>query len=192
MVEQRTGQPVPFATVELLRLQAGAQGNAAGAFRLVLPAASDPTDSLVVSALGYGPGRVAVPAAGPLRVQLVALPVALGAVVVRPGPVVVVGPIGRSHRLGYACSGPGASSRGYQLARFFAPGAAGYLQQVAFLLGNGLIQTLGTPCDGKALSQAPFRVRLYAADGPGGAPTPTYSPKPCSLLPAGKGGTPSI
>ena len=84
----------------------------------------------------------------------------------------MLGPTGRGHRLGYAygCSGPGASSRGYQLARFFALGAAGYLQQVAFLLSDGLIETLGTPCDGKALSQAPFRVRLYAADRPGGPP----------------------
>ena len=57
ITEQRTGQPVPFATVELRRLQAGAQGSAAGAFRLALPIAPTPADSLVVSALGYGPAR---------------------------------------------------------------------------------------------------------------------------------------
>jgi hypothetical protein len=54
-------------------------------------------------------------------------------------------------------------SNGWQVARHFDTGSAGFIQAVRFYVKPN-------PNCGKTTVQTPFRVRIYAADGPGGAP----------------------
>jgi hypothetical protein len=171
VVDAATAQPVPFAVVELLSQNTGAQADLQGHFTLELTAAPAATDSLTVSALGYGRRRVPVPTGRPAQLALTALPVALAEVQVRPVPnaPVVLGATGTSPSLRFGSSGIYALKGGYQKARYFPPAAPGYFQSVAFYMNNSFVASVG-PCDHKLLNTAPFRVRLYAADGPGSAP----------------------
>ncbi|MDO7845195.1 carboxypeptidase-like regulatory domain-containing protein [Hymenobacter sp. M29] len=171
VTDATTAQPVPFAVVELLTQKAGVQADLQGRFSLELSAAPVATDSLTVSALGYSRRRVPVPGSGPVQLVLSAAPVALAEVQVRPAPStpVLLGATGSSHSLRFSSSGEAARRGGHQIARFFPATAPGYFQSVGFYMDNGLVAALG-PCDHKLRNTAPFRVRLYAADGPDGAP----------------------
>jgi hypothetical protein len=171
VIDGATAQPLPFAVVELLSQKAGAQADLQGHFSLALTAAPAATDSLTVSALGYGRRRVPLPTDEPAQLVLTAVAVALAEVQVRPSskPEVMLGASGTKHSLRFSSSGEAARRGGHQIARFFPPTAPGFFQSVGFYMDNGAVASLG-PCDHKLRNTAPFRVRLYAADGPGGAP----------------------
>ena len=165
VLEAGSNRPIPFATVEILKRQAGVQATEAGAFVLDLPTALGTTDSVRVASLGFVPRVLAVPAS-PCRLELRALPVSLPEVLVRGklAPLVRLGSDGNAERFGFGSGKIGAiGSSGWQIARQFSGGPAGYSQAVRFYVKPN------SQC-GKPASRAPFRVRLYAADGPNGLP----------------------
>ena len=168
VVDAGSGQPIPFATVELPTRQVGVQATETGTFTLALPANLSATDSLRVASLGFMTRMMALPGGGaaPVRLTLRALPVPLAEVVVRAStkPLVQLGPGEDAGRFGFSGGNiRGVGSTGWQVARQFMGGPAGYLKAVRFYVKSS------ANC-GKRTVQAPFRVRLYAADGPGGAP----------------------
>ncbi|MFD2722096.1 hypothetical protein ACFST9_25480 [Hymenobacter monticola] len=166
VVDAASGQPVPFAVVELKRLALGVQATEQGAFLLELPATLSAADSLQVSSLGFEKAAVAVPAASPMRVALRRLAVALPETVVRPpAPPVRLGPTAHGTKFGFSGGSRLTAERaqGWQVARKFTDAPAGTVQAVRFYVKPGV------HC-GKTSLQAPFRVRLYAANGPAGAP----------------------
>lgn len=156
---------VPFAVLELPAHKLGVQADGDGRFSLPLPAGLAPTDSLIVSALGYVRRRVPVPAGTTATLKLAALPVSLGEVVVRPGVAEWVGFGGElKNRGGFAQSGLSKEKNtGWQIARRCQPAADGYLTAVRFFVNPS------HNC-GKTGLRAPFRVRVYAPDGPDGSP----------------------
>ena len=166
VVEAGTGRAIPFATVEVPTRHLGVQATAAGTFSLALPGALGPADSLRVASLGFAPRMVAPPAAMPCQLALLALAVPLPEVVVRPSAAkpVRLGPTADASGFGFGNGKIQAmGSSGWQIARKFTSGPMGTLQAVSFYVrpnGN---------C-GRQSVEAPFRVRVYAADGPGGAP----------------------
>jgi len=89
VLDQRTQQPVPFATIGVADKSLGTVANEAGLFRLVLPVEAAGTPALVVSSVGYEAATVplATWAAGRQTVRLIPARVALGEVVVRGGKV---------------------------------------------------------------------------------------------------------
>lgn len=158
------GTAVPFAVVEMPAYQLGVQADQQGQFSLPLPPATTLTDSLTVSALGYARRRVAVPTAAVCTLRLAALPVALATVVVRPAAPQWVGFAGNPAGPGFGQSGLTPEKHtGWQVARFCQPPSAGYLTGVRFFVKPA------RNC-GNALLRAPFRVRVYAADGPNHSP----------------------
>ncbi|MCI1188590.1 carboxypeptidase-like regulatory domain-containing protein [Hymenobacter sp. DH14] len=165
VVNAASGQPVPFAVVEIPTRHLGVQATELGTFVLELPMALASTDSLWATSLGYHARHFAVPAASPCRLQLQASTVALPEAVVRPpGPPTVLGPGADGDKFGFAQGTLRAvGSQGWQIARRFDNAPTGVVQAVRFYVKPN------TQC-GKAAVRAPFRVRLYAADGPGGAP----------------------
>ncbi len=172
VVDAASGQAVPFAIVEISTRHIGVQATEQGTFVLALPPETlAPTDSLRVTSLGYYARSFAVPAASPCRLPLRASPVALTEAVVRPSSnaPVVLGATGTNPSLRFRSSGASAQRGGYQIARFFPATSPASLQSVGFYMNNSLVATLG-PCNSKLLNTAPFRVRIYAADGQGGAP----------------------
>ena len=166
VVETGTGKPIPFATVELPTRHMGVQATEAGTFVLNLPASPNPTDSVRVASLGFAPRMLALPKTSPCRLELTALAVPLAEVVVRPSTTkpVRLGPEEDADRFGFANGKIQAmGSSGWQIARKFADGPVGIVQSVRFYVrpnGN---------C-GRQSVHAPFRVRVYAADGPNGSP----------------------
>lgn len=167
VVDAATAQPVPFAVVEMRSQRVGVQSTEQGTFTLDLPSALVATDSLRVSSLGYAPRVLAVPTASPCRLALQAVAVALPEAVVRAShaPLVRLGPVADASKFGF---GGGAKlnaehSEGWQIARGFVAPAAGSVRAVRFFVKP-------SPSCGKATVRTPFRVRLYAADGPGGSP----------------------
>ncbi len=167
VIDAVSGQAVPFAVVEIRSQRVGVQATEQGTFSLALPAVLAPTDSVQVSSLGFSPRVVAMPGPSPCRLALRPLAVTLSEAVVRANlaPLVRIGPVENGDRFGY---GGGAklsadSSTGWQVARHFAAPPAGTIQAVRFYVKPA------SQC-GKISAQAPFRVRIYAADGPQGAP----------------------
>jgi hypothetical protein len=167
-VHDAQGAAVPFAVIELPARHLGVQANQDGHFLLPLPADLAPTDSLAVSALGFQRLRLAVPTTAAARLQLQALPVALTGVTVRAAAIAPewLGPEEDTERFGFSQNNLSPEKNtGWQIARYFQPLAAGYLTGARFFVkadgaGN---------CD-KTLLKAPFRVRIYTADGPNGSP----------------------
>ncbi|OGX83734.1 hypothetical protein BEN47_17170 [Hymenobacter lapidarius] len=143
----------------------GVQATEQGTFSLTLPTALTTADSVRVSSLGFAPRVMAAPGASPCRLALRPLAVALPEAVVRPpGPVLTLGPTANGGRSGF---GGGnlrlVGSKGWQVGRKFEAGSRGIIQGVRFYVKPN------HNC-GKNSVRAPFRVRLYAADGPAGAP----------------------
>lgn len=165
VVDAASGQPVPFAIVEIPTQHIGVQATKQGTFVLEMPGALSPADSLRVTSLGYYARPLAVPAASPCRLPLLASAVALPEAVVRPpGPPLVLGPSGDGDKTGFSQGNLRAvSSQGWQVARRFESAPTGVIQAVRFYVKPN------AQC-GKASANTPFRVRLYAADGPVGAP----------------------
>jgi hypothetical protein len=84
VVDASSQQPVPFASVGLLRTPLGTVSNSLGAFKLIIPA-SQAADSLLVSCIGYASYRTALAALSPgklCRLRLVPQAVALQAAAV--------------------------------------------------------------------------------------------------------------
>ncbi|NVO84899.1 carboxypeptidase-like regulatory domain-containing protein [Hymenobacter terrestris] len=157
---------VPFAVLELSAQKLGVQADDEGHFSLPLPAGLTPTDSLTISALGYARRRVPVPAGATATLQLAALPVPLNEVVVRPGVAQWVGSEGELKKRGGGFGQNRLSQEvntGWQIARLCQPPTNGYLTAVRFFVNPSY------NC-GKTGLRAPFRVRVYAADGPDNAP----------------------
>lgn len=103
IVDAVSGQPVPFAVVEIPGRHLGVQATERGTFVLALPAALTPADSLRATSLGYHARQFAVPAASPCRLPLRAGAVALPEAVVRPpGPPTVLGPATDGDKSGFA------------------------------------------------------------------------------------------
>ena len=165
VVDAATGQAIPFAAVEIPTRHVGVQATEQGTFALELPAALAPADSLRVTSLGYRARVLAVPIASPCRLALAAAAVALPEAVVRPpGPPTVLGPGADGDKFGFREGKLQAvGSQGWQVARRFDGESGGLVQAVRFYV------TPNGQC-GKASAKTPFRVRLYAADGPAGAP----------------------
>ncbi|OWP64362.1 hypothetical protein CDA63_04840 [Hymenobacter amundsenii] len=165
IVQDPQGAAIPFAVVELPARKLGVQANDEGLFSFPLPAGLTPADSLTFSALGYERRRVAVPAEAAATLRLAALPVSLSEVVVRPGVAEWVGFKGvPKSRGGYRQTILlREKNTGWQIARRCQPTADGYLTAVRFFVNPS------HDC-GKTGLRAPFRVRVYAADGPGGSP----------------------
>ena len=165
VVDAVSGQAVPFAVVEILTRHVGVQATEQGTFVLALPGALASADSLRVTSLGYYSRPFAVPVASPCRLPLRASAVALPEAVVRPpGPPTVLGPTANGDHFGFSGSVVSAiSSKGWQIARKFEPGSQGVIQAARFFIKPG------SHCEKTSL-QAPFRVRVYAADGPNGSP----------------------
>ena len=167
VVDAASGQPVPFAVVEIRARQVGVQATEQGTFRLDLPGTLTATDSLRVSSLGFVPQLLAVPHALPCRLVLRPLAVALPEAVVRASraPLVRLGPTENGNNFSYGVGAKlGAeNSTGWQVARYFAAPPAGTIQAVRYYVMPA------SQC-GKISAQTPFRVRLYAADGPQGTP----------------------
>ena len=167
VVDAASGQPVPFAVVEIRAQRVGVQATEQGTFTLALPAALAATDSLRVSSLGFMPQMLAVPSVSPCRLALRPLAISLPEAVVRAGRALLVrlGPVEKGDKFGYSGGAKlsAENSTGWQVARYFAAPPAGTIQAVRFYVKPA------TQC-GSISTQAPFRVRLYAADGPQGAP----------------------
>ncbi|WP_460613320.1 carboxypeptidase regulatory-like domain-containing protein [Hymenobacter seoulensis] len=166
-VHDPQGTAVPFAVIELPAQQQGVQADEAGRFSLPLPAAVTPHDSLTVTALGYRPRRVVLPnSTASFRLMLEPLPVSLREVVVRAAPTLVLGPTsGNFNVRGYSQTGLSTTKNtGWQIARYFPTTAPVTLTEARFFVKK---KNIGS-C--KDMHQAPFRVRVYAADGPGISP----------------------
>ena len=166
VVEAGTGKPIPFATIELPARHLGVQATEAGTFVLTLPASLNPTDSLRVASLGFAPRMLALPKTTPYQLELTALAVSLTEVMVRPSTTkpVRLGPEEDGDRFGFGNGKIQAmGSSGWQIAREFTDGPAGTIQAVLFYVRPNVT------C-GRQSVQAPFRVRVYAADGPGRMP----------------------
>ncbi|RFP64835.1 carboxypeptidase regulatory-like domain-containing protein [Hymenobacter lapidiphilus] len=162
-VQDVQGAAVPFAVLELPTQKLGVQADNEGRFSFPLPAGLTPTDSLSVSALGYERRRVPVPAGATAALRLAALPVSLNEVVVRPGVAMWVGFAGELKDTGFGQSGLSKENNtGWQIARFCQPPTDGYLTAVRFFVKPGRCS--------KTSVRTPFRVRVYAADGPNGSP----------------------
>lgn len=167
VVGAASGRPVPFAVVEIRARHVGVQATEQGTFRLDLPAALNATDSLQVSSLGFTPQVLAVPVASPWRLVLQPAAVALPEAVVRATTAAPMrlGPAEDGNKFGF---GGGAklgaeNSTGWQVARYFAGAQPGFIQAVRFYVKPN-------PNCSQVAVRTPFRVRVYAADGPGGTP----------------------
>ncbi|MBT9392097.1 carboxypeptidase-like regulatory domain-containing protein [Hymenobacter sp. NST-14] len=162
-VQDERGAVVPFAVVELPAQKLGVQADDEGRFSFPLPAGLTSTDSLAVSALGYQRRRVAVPTGAAVSLRLAALPVSLNEVVVRPGVAEWVGFNGEPKNFGYSQNGLSKDKNtGWQITRLCQPATDGYLTAVRFFVKPNHCSKTGL--------RAPFRVRVYAADGPSGGP----------------------
>jgi hypothetical protein len=134
-----------------------------------LPGALTVADSLRVSSLGFVARTLAVPAHMPCRLVLQPAAVALPEAVVRASaaPVVRLGPAEAGESYGFGNGRQRAQDNGgWQVARKFSEGHAGAIQSVRFYIKASAEHK---QC-GVAALRAPFRVRVYAADGAGGAP----------------------
>ncbi len=85
VVDSASGQPLPYATVGVVNQPIGTVADAAGRFRLTLPAAAAPTDSVRFGLVGYRPELVALTAlpTAPARIALAEATLALPEATVR-------------------------------------------------------------------------------------------------------------
>ena len=159
VVDAKTKEPVPFASIGLKAEGTGALTNEFGLFQL--PGfEKDITDSLVVMTLGYNPTTVAVRKGRSenLTIELQKRVIELKEVIVKGGKI-------KNLELGTRASRPDEG---------MIQGQAG--SQYAFFVKNdkqkrlGNVRTVSFYIGENGFPREPFRVRLYKADGNYNAP----------------------
>jgi len=155
IVDAKTKEPIPFASLGLKAEQSGALTNEFGFFQLPAPDKSD-KDSLVVLALGYQRKAVAVKKGVNITDMIIEVPkrvIELENVTVKAGKVKGIDMGARSANPG---DGMIQGMPGGQYAFFVKNDKGkklGFVRSVSFYIGEN-----GFP-------REPFRVRIYKADG---------------------------
>ncbi|MDU0370932.1 carboxypeptidase-like regulatory domain-containing protein [Hymenobacter endophyticus] len=155
IVDEKTKEPIPFASIGLKEEQTGALTNEYGFFQLAMPQ-KNPQDSLIVNALGYFRKAVLIKPGIKVQDMIIEVPkraIELANVTVKGGKV-------KNLALGSNSNTPGEGMiqgmPGSQYA-FFVKNEKGKklgnVRSVSFYIGEN-----GFP-------REPFRVRLYKADG---------------------------
>ncbi|AHJ95921.1 MULTISPECIES: carboxypeptidase-like regulatory domain-containing protein [Hymenobacter] len=155
IVDEKTKEPIPFASIGLKEEQTGALTNEYGFFQMAMPQ-KNPQDSLVIMALGYFRKAVLIKPGIKVQDMIIEVPkraIELGNVTVKGGKV-------KNLALGSNSNTPGEGMiqgmPGSQYA-FFVKNEKGKklgnVRSVSFYIGEN-----GFP-------REPFRVRLYKADG---------------------------
>lgn len=155
IVDEKTKEPIPFASIGLKEEQTGALTNEYGFFQLAMPQ-KNPQDSLIVNALGYFRKAVFIKPGIKVQDMIIEVPkraIELANVTVKGGKV-------KNLALGSNSNTPGdgmiQGMPGSQYA-FFVKNEKGKklgnVRSVSFYIGEN-----GFP-------REPFRVRLYKADG---------------------------
>lgn len=155
IVDEKTKEPIPFASIGLKEEQTGALTNEYGFFQMAMPQ-KNPQDSLVIMALGYFRKAVLIKPGIKVQDMIIEVPkraIELANVTVKGGKV-------KNLALGSNSNTPGEGMiqgmPGSQYA-FFVKNEKGKklgnVRSVSFYIGEN-----GFP-------REPFRVRLYKADG---------------------------
>ncbi|UOQ73758.1 carboxypeptidase-like regulatory domain-containing protein [Hymenobacter cellulosilyticus] len=154
IVDQKTKEPIPFASIGLKEEQSGALTNEYGFFQMAMPDKAQ--DSLVVLALGYFRKAILVKKGANLQDLIIEVPkrvIELKEVTVKGGKV-------KDLSLGSKGSTPGEG---------MIQGLPG--QQYAFFVKNekgkklGNVRSVSFYIGENGFPREPFRVRLYKADG---------------------------
>ncbi|PJJ48691.1 carboxypeptidase-like regulatory domain-containing protein [Hymenobacter chitinivorans] len=154
IVDQKTKEPIPFASIGLKEEQSGALTNEYGFFQMAMPDKAQ--DSLVVLALGYFRKAILVKKGANLQDLIIEVPkrvIELAEVKVKGGKV-------KDLSLGSKGSTPGEG---------MIQGLPG--QQYAFFVKNekgkklGNVRSVSFYIGENGFPREPFRVRLYKADG---------------------------
>ncbi|MCB2409439.1 carboxypeptidase-like regulatory domain-containing protein [Hymenobacter lucidus] len=154
IVDQKTKEPIPFASIGLKEEQSGALTNEYGFFQMAMPDKAQ--DSLVVLALGYFRKAVLVKKGGNLQDLIIEVPKR----VIELADVKVVGGKVKDLSLGSKGNTPGEG---------MIQGLPG--QQYAFFVKNekgkklGNVRSVSFYIGENGFPREPFRVRLYKADG---------------------------
>lgn len=160
VLDQDTGEPIPFTSIGLKDEQVGALTNEHGQFVVPAPTKAT-TDTLLIMALGYHRKVIAVKqgqAVTDLIVKVTKRTIALGNVTVKSGKI-------KNLALGSRSNDPGEG---------MIQGLPG--SQYAFFVKNEKKKTLGTVrtvsffIGEHGFPREPFRVRLYKSDGDFNAP----------------------
>ncbi|UPL49404.1 carboxypeptidase-like regulatory domain-containing protein [Hymenobacter sublimis] len=156
VVDEKTKEPIPFASIGLKEEQTGALTNEYGYFQIAMPE-KNPQDSLVVVALGYFHKAVLVKPG--IKIQDMIIEVPKRAIELKEVKVISSAKI-KNLDLGSKSNTPGEGMiqgmPGSQYAFFVKNDKAkklGNVRSVSFYIGEN-----GFP-------REPFRVRLYKADG---------------------------
>ncbi|TGE05295.1 carboxypeptidase-like regulatory domain-containing protein [Hymenobacter fodinae] len=156
IVDEKSKEPIPFASIGLREEQTGALTNEYGYFQLAMPE-KNPQDSLIINALGYF--RKAVLIKPGIKVQDMIIEVPKRAIALKEVKVVSSAKI-KNMEMGSKSSTPGEGMiqgmPGSQYAFFVKNDKnknLGNVRSVSFYIGEN-----GFP-------REPFRVRLYKADG---------------------------
>ncbi len=156
IVDDKTKEPIPFASIGLKEEQTGALTNEYGFFQMAMPQ-KNPQDSLMVVALGYKRKSVLVKPG--IKVQDMIVEVTKRAVELKNVQVTSSGKI-KNLDLGSRSSAPGEG---------MIQGMPG--SQYAFFVKNeknktlGNVRTVSFYIGENGFPREPFRVRLYKADG---------------------------
>ncbi|UOQ54516.1 carboxypeptidase-like regulatory domain-containing protein [Hymenobacter cellulosivorans] len=155
IVDQKTKEPIPFASIGLKEEQSGALTNEYGFFQMAMPE-KNAQDSLVVLALGYFRKAILVKKGASLQDLIIEVPkrvIEIQGVTVKGGKV-------KDLSLGSKGSTPGEG---------MIQGLPG--QQYAFFVKNekgkklGNVRSVSFYIGENGFPREPFRVRLYKADG---------------------------
>ncbi|QJX47120.1 carboxypeptidase-like regulatory domain-containing protein [Hymenobacter taeanensis] len=156
IVDEKSKEPIPFASIGLREEQTGALTNEYGYFQLAMPE-KNPQDSLIINALGYF--RKAVLIKPGIKVQDMIIEVPKRAIALKEVKVTSSAKI-KNLDLGSKSTTPGEGMiqgmPGSQYAFFVKNDKGknlGNVRSVSFYIGEN-----GFP-------REPFRVRLYKADG---------------------------
>ncbi|TGE17178.1 carboxypeptidase-like regulatory domain-containing protein [Hymenobacter elongatus] len=154
IVDQKTKEPIPFASIGLKEEQSGALTNEYGFFQMAMPDKAQ--DSLVVLALGYFRKAVLVKKGANLQDLIIEVPKR----VIELADVKVIGGKVKDLSLGSKGNTPGEG---------MIQGLPG--QQYAFFVKNekskklGNVRSVSFYIGENGFPREPFRVRLYKADG---------------------------
>jgi hypothetical protein len=160
VVDEKTQDPIPFASINLRDEQTGALTNEYGYFQLAMPTKVT-EDSIIVMALGYRRTALFVKRGANMEEVIIKLPkqpIELSTVKIEASKI-------KPTQLGARSNSPGAG---------MIQGTPG--SQYAFLCKNekskklGAIRTVSFYIGENGFPREPFRVRIYKADGNYNAP----------------------